>query len=92
MSDVGSQHNEDPERHSQRLGPTCPKCGAIEHDLLGHQVQGVYDGVLYWECMKCGHAWARDWEPGSRREYRARELVDAHNRGAAHRLPSPDPE
>lgn len=27
--------------------------------LIGHEVPGVYDGVLYWRCPDCGAAWPR---------------------------------
>jgi len=35
----------------------CPECE--EPDYLGYEVLGVYDGVLYWVCPHCGHAWPR---------------------------------
>lgn len=33
--------------------------------LMGHQVSGVYDGVLFWSCPDCGKAWSR-WTDGGR--------------------------
>jgi hypothetical protein len=30
---------------------TCKKCGAFP--LIGVEVQGVWDGVLYWRCSDC---------------------------------------
>lgn len=27
--------------------------------LVGVEVSGIYDGVLYWQCPDCGHAWPR---------------------------------
>jgi uncharacterized Zn finger protein len=57
----------------------CPQCGAGEHSLIGHEVLGVYDGVLYWSCAICGHAWNR-WPADHGRRYRmAEDLVRAHN-------------
>lgn len=31
----------------------CEDCDSA--DLIGIQVDGVYDGVLIWECRICGH-------------------------------------
>lgn len=31
---------------------TCPQCHS-DH-LVGVEVRGVYDGVLFWRCPKCG--------------------------------------
>ena len=33
--------------------------------VMGHEVRGVYDGVLFWSCPDCGHAWPR-WTDGGR--------------------------
>jgi ribosomal protein S27AE len=30
--------------------------------LYGIEVRGVYDGVLYWQCPECGHAFPRGFE------------------------------
>lgn len=27
--------------------------------VIGVEIQGVYDGVLYWQCPDCGFAWGR---------------------------------
>ena len=27
--------------------------------LLGYEIQGVYDGILIWQCGVCGHRWPR---------------------------------
>jgi hypothetical protein len=27
--------------------------------MIGHEVPGVYDGVLYWACPDCGARWHR---------------------------------
>lgn len=34
--------------------------------IVGVEVPGVYDGVLYWVCPDCGHAWAREFGIASR--------------------------
>jgi hypothetical protein len=31
---------------------------------IGVEVSGVYDGVLFWKCPDCGHAWHR-WPEGN---------------------------
>lgn len=31
--------------------------------LIGVEIQGVYDGVLFWACPDCGGTWNR-WQPG----------------------------
>ena len=35
----------------------CPVCAATR--IIGVEVQGVYDGVLYWRCAECGTAFQR---------------------------------
>lgn len=51
-----------------RMIPDCPECGSAE-EICGVQVQGVYDGVLFWECMVHGLKFHR-WPEGN--PYRAR--------------------
>ena len=53
----------------------CPLCGG---EPIGHEVQGVYDGVLFWSCQKCGTAWERDGFTGRRAEI-ARSYIDHIN-------------
>lgn len=60
---------------------TCPECGAIDNDIVGHEIRGVYDGVLYWACTACGLAWARDWTGYGSRQQIANQYVAAHNEG-----------
>jgi hypothetical protein len=36
----------------------CPRCGLSDH-LIGIEVQGVYDGVLYFRCTADGATWHR---------------------------------
>jgi hypothetical protein len=51
---------------------TCPRChtnltGDRGHSrVLGIEVWGVYDGVLYWQCPDCEWSWPRDFEIESR--------------------------
>ena len=61
---------------------TCPDCSAPGADIFGFEVRGVYDGVLYWQCSKCGHAWNRWDERAGRRFYAAESYVTAANRHA----------
>lgn len=42
--------------------PLCPKCKG-NTAIVGVEVQGVYDGILYWLC-ECGHAFHR-WPVGT---------------------------
>ena len=39
----------------------CPGCGQVAEpaDLVGVEIQGVYDGVLVWQHVGCGHRWPR---------------------------------
>lgn len=57
----------------------CPTCGAPTERWLGHEVRGVYDGVLYWSCLDCGRAWNRWPDDYGRRSETAERLVAAHN-------------
>lgn len=45
---------------------------------IGVEVRGVYDGVLYWQCDYCGHAWQR-WPDGSRQHEQAKKYIDMQN-------------
>lgn len=27
--------------------------------MMGYEIQGVYDGILFWGCPDCGHLWPR---------------------------------
>lgn len=45
----------------------CPECESA--NVCGHEVRGVYDGVLFWSCLDCITAWSRDWSGyGNRQE------------------------
>lgn len=41
----------------------CPRCQQAD-TVVGIEVRGVYDGVLFWECIEDGTRWHR-WEDGS---------------------------
>lgn len=44
--------------------PACPNPACRTTDgskRMGHEVRGVYDGVLFWSCMACGHVWPRNF-------------------------------
>lgn len=57
----------------------CPKCKVGDRDLIGVEVRGVYDGVLYWRCRACGYAWNR-WQPEIGRRWEiAQGYVDQIN-------------
>ncbi len=51
---------------------TCPACNDTSR-IVGHEISGVYDGVLFWSCA-CGHAWSRDWSGYGRRQ----EIADGY--------------
>lgn len=47
---------------------TCPQCaaqlayqskGRTYSRCIGVEVEGIYDGILYWQCPMCGHKWHR---------------------------------
>lgn len=46
-------------------------------NVIGVEVQDVYDGVLYWRCM-CGVAWQR-FDTGDRLHAIAQPYIDAEN-------------
>lgn len=47
---------------------TCTNC-KVADDFTGIEVPGVYDGVAYWSCNRCGYKWHRfskdDWRHDS---------------------------
>lgn len=67
----------------------CPKCGVnlryeseqeqgtLFSRLIGYDIRGVYDGVLYWACPDCGVAFHRWTDP--RMMVKAQPFIDAHN-------------
>jgi len=39
---------------------TCPQCGNTDQNLFfGMEIRGVYDGILFWVCQACDHAFPR---------------------------------
>lgn len=44
---------------SPHTGGECPSCPADGYAVVGVEIPGVYDGILYWGCLQCGHAWQR---------------------------------
>lgn len=60
----------------------CPNCGETDGgSRMGHQVTGVYDGVLFWSCLACGHAWPRDFGDWDRLNQAARLAVEEARAG-----------
>lgn len=45
---------------------------------IGHEIRGVYDGVLYWSCPDCGEAWQR-FTYGGRLTHAGERYVEQHN-------------
>jgi uncharacterized Zn finger protein len=38
----------------------CPRCANdTQSAIVGHKMEGAYDGILVWGCMECGHMWHR---------------------------------
>lgn len=72
-------------------GPdVCPHCDAalayyVDEQrysrVLGVEVRGVYDGVLYFACPDCHTAWHR-WPPGHPIRERAERYRARHNRAS----------
>ena len=57
----------------------CPSCEASDNALVGVEIRGVYDGVLFWRCTTCGYAWNR-WKPEIGRRWSiAQSYVDQIN-------------
>ncbi len=54
--------------------PTCPRCQSSEF-VVGQQIQGVYDGVLFWGCIGCEVTFHR-FPEGDPRRARAEKYVD----------------
>jgi hypothetical protein len=46
--------------------PACPNCKADPTNWIGVEIPGVYDGVLYWQCQRCGSGMPRAFAIGSR--------------------------
>jgi hypothetical protein len=40
--------------------------GGYYTEVIGVEIRGVYDGVLFWQCPKCDHRY-HQWRPESRR-------------------------
>ena len=58
---------------------TCPSCGNDSNaDIIGYEVRGVYDGVLFWICASCNTAFQR-WKEGDRLNERAQTYIDEWN-------------
>jgi hypothetical protein len=53
----------------------CPRCECVH--ILGVEVRGKYDGILYWECPDCEHTWHR-WPEGHYLRTRADPYVREH--------------
>ena len=61
----------------------CPHCkwplvDGEERLELGHEMRGIYDGVLFWSCPRCGLAWSR-FGHGHRLGPVADKWVDLYN-------------
>jgi hypothetical protein len=70
---------DDPERRFDK--PYGPGQTHFMH-TVGVEIQGRYDGVMYWMCPFCRGAWNR-WPKGHHRHAEAQGYVDEVNRRAA---------
>ena len=57
----------------------------IVHDCpveqwIGHEIRGVYDGVLFWSCARCGEVWNR-WHVDHPRWDRAEHYIAIYRAG-----------
>jgi hypothetical protein len=57
----------------------CPKCHGL--DVLGHEVRGLYDGVLFWQCCRCGWSFPRDFGAARTLQIHSVNYAGAMNRG-----------
>lgn len=54
----------------------CPQgCG---DEIIGIEVWGLYDGVLYWQCTGCGSKWHR-FPDDERLSAKAQPFIDDDN-------------
>lgn len=51
----------------------CPSCSS--RAIFAVEVQGVYDGGLFWACDHCGHRWHR-WPPSHHLHALAAQYVE----------------
>jgi hypothetical protein len=89
---IPAEHREHKPDHDEQVARSgrcfCLPYGDATHfrRVMGHEVRGIYDGVLYWSCPDCRLAWPR-WTDGlGRLTVIAAEYVVRHNevvRGAA---------
>lgn len=60
----------------------CPHCQSKHpNHVIGVQLYGAYDGVLYWQCAECRKAWHR-WPDDDWRYRLAVPYIDACNQSA----------
>jgi hypothetical protein len=60
--------------------PGCPHCFTDPANWVGVEIRGVYDGVLYWECMRCHRATPRHFPTGSRHRQHSERFAERHNK------------
>lgn len=71
VPDEYRQHKPDHDEQVARLGRCyCLPYGETTHfsRAIGHEIRGVYDGVLFWSCPDCHMAWPR-WTDGPRGDH-----------------------
>lgn len=59
----------------------CPHCavplldGGVTH-VIGVEIRGVYDGVLFWMCSACGGTWHRWSADNEHMRAKAQRVMD----------------
>jgi hypothetical protein len=62
---------------SRATTPPCPSCDSTDpQKRWGHEIPGVYDGILFWSCASCGHVWPRDFGVAVGLTRKSEEYVD----------------
>lgn len=82
------EHKPDHDEQVERYGRCyCLPWGDLTHfsRVMGHEVGGVYDGVLFWSCPDCGIAWPR-WTDGGRLTDAAAKCVAEFNQRVQERI------
>ena len=56
----------------------CPNCESL--DVTGHEITGLYDGILYWVCVACDYGWPIDFGVAYRLNQSSKEYAARHNK------------
>lgn len=73
------QHKDNHDEQVEKYGHCyCLPWGEKTHfsRVMGHEIWGVYDGVLFWSCPDCGKAWPRWTDGGPLSDEAARRVAE----------------